>query len=36
MSNIPFGFSRDDYVACISVNERENGYNAGFMMGEYF
>ena len=36
MSNIPFGFSRDDYVACVSVNERENGYNAGFMMGEYF
>ena len=28
-------FSRNNYVSCISVNERENGTNTGRMIGEY-
>lgn len=36
ISNVPDGFDKDGYVACVSVNERENGHNTGFMMGEYF
>ena len=35
MSNIPEGLSKGEYVTCISVNEKENGTNAGILMGEY-
>ena len=36
MSNVPEGFGADDYVTCVSVNERENGRIAADLMGEYF
>lgn len=36
MSNVPEGFDADDYVTCVSVNERENGRIAATLMGEYF
>jgi ribose transport system substrate-binding protein len=36
VSGVPLHFEKDDYVSCISVNERENGYGAGKLMGEYF
>lgn len=36
MSNVPEGFGADDYVTCVSVNERENGRIAATLMGEYF
>lgn len=35
LSNVPQNFSRNNYVSCISVNERENGTNIGRMIGEY-
>ena len=35
LSNVPQNFNRNDYVSCISVNERENGTNTGRMIGEY-
>lgn len=35
LSNVPQNFNRNNYVSCISVNERENGTNAGRMIGEY-
>ncbi len=35
MSNIPEGLAKDDYVSCVSVNEKENGTNAGILLGEY-
>ena len=35
LSNVPQNFSRNNYVSCISVNERENGTNTGRMIGEY-
>jgi ribose transport system substrate-binding protein len=36
INNMPSGFDADDYVSWISVNERENGQNAGKILGEYF
>lgn len=36
MSNIPSGMNKDQYASCVSVNERENGHNAGILLGEYF
>lgn len=36
ISNIPEGFEKNDYVSCISVNEWENGTNAGKLLGNYF
>ena len=36
ISNVPIGYETDDYYSCISVNERENGINAGNLIGEYF
>lgn len=36
ISNVPEGFQKEDYSSCVSVNERENGQNAGILMGEYF
>ena len=34
MSNIPEGLSKEDYISCVSVNEKENGTNAGILLGE--
>ena len=34
MSNIPNGFKANDYVSCISVNERSHGRNIGRGLGE--
>lgn len=36
MSNVPEHLDRNSYVSCVSVNEWENGTNAGRMLGEYF
>lgn len=36
ISNIPAGFTKNDYVSCVSVDERENGTNAGRIIGEYY
>ncbi|MGF7012460.1 ribose transport system substrate-binding protein [Lachnospiraceae bacterium PF1-22] len=36
LSNVPKGLSRDEYISCVSVNERENGRSAALLMGEYF
>jgi ribose transport system substrate-binding protein len=36
ISNIPEGFKKEDYACCVSVNERENGQNAGIILGELF
>lgn len=36
IGNVPQGFEQEDYYSCISVNERENGQNAGVILGEYF
>lgn len=36
INNVPSGFKQSDYVTCVSVNERENGYNAGKLLGQYF
>lgn len=36
LSNVPEGFGADDYVSCISVNEREHGHSVGTQLGEYF
>ncbi|MFP3041097.1 LacI family DNA-binding transcriptional regulator [Treponema primitia] len=36
ISSIPAGMTADEYASCISVNEREYGYNAGVLLGEYF
>lgn len=36
ISNVPEGFGKDDYASCVSVNERENGSNAGRLIGEYY
>jgi ribose transport system substrate-binding protein len=35
INNVPSGFTREDYVTCVSVNERENGRIAGRILGEY-
>lgn len=36
LSNIPSGFSRKDYSACVSVNECESGRIIAHMIGDYF
>lgn len=36
MSHVPEGMSKDQYSACVSVNERESGYNTAVMLGNYF
>lgn len=36
INNVPVGLKHDNYVTCVSVNERENGYNAGKLLGLYF
>lgn len=36
MSNLPAEFGTNDYISCVSVNERENGRIAATLMGEYF
>ena len=36
LSSVPTGMQRDEYGTCVSVNERENGHNAGLIMGRYF
>ncbi len=35
-NNVPNGLKHGDYVTCVSVNERENGYNAGKLLGNCF
>ncbi len=35
ITNVPHGLSINDYITCVSVNERENGQNAGRILGEY-
>jgi len=36
ISHIPEGFAKDEYASCVSVNEKENGINAGLLLGELF
>ncbi|MBV9874245.1 MAG: LacI family DNA-binding transcriptional regulator [Verrucomicrobia bacterium] len=36
ISHVPEGFTKQDYAACVSVNEQENGRNAGLLLGELF
>lgn len=36
IDNVPNGLVHGDYVTCVSVNEREMGYNAGKMLGLCF
>ena len=36
ISNLPENIGKNSYVSCVSVNEAENGANAGRMIGEYF
>ncbi|MDD2969979.1 MAG: LacI family DNA-binding transcriptional regulator [Lachnospiraceae bacterium] len=36
ISNVPENIGQNSYVSCVSVNEWENGSNAGRLMGEYF
>lgn len=36
VGNVPRTMQSDDYYCCVSVNERENGQNAGVVLGEYF
>jgi ribose transport system substrate-binding protein len=36
ISHVPEGFAKEDYAACVSVNEQENGRNAGLLLGELF
>lgn len=36
LSNVPEQLNKNRYVSCVSVNEWENGTNAGRMLGEYF
>jgi ribose transport system substrate-binding protein len=36
ISNVPEGFTKEDYASCVSVNEQENGCNAGLLLGELF
>lgn len=35
IDNVPNGFARDDYVTCVSVNQRESGQIAGRILGEH-
>lgn len=36
LSNVPAGFGTDDYISCVSVNERENGRIVGTLLGEHY
>lgn len=36
LSNLPENVTKNHYVSCVSVNEWENGTNAGRLLGEYF
>lgn len=36
INNVPIGLKHDNYVTCVSINERENGYGAGKLLGLYF
>lgn len=36
MSHVPEGMNKEQYSACVSVNERESGYNTAVMLGNYF
>jgi ribose transport system substrate-binding protein len=36
ISNVPEGLAKEDYASCVSVNEKENGRNAGRLLGEVF
>lgn len=36
INNVPIELKHGDYVTCISVNERENGHNAGKLLGQCF
>lgn len=36
ISNVPDGMKKYEYASCVSVNERENGHNAGILLGEHF
>jgi ribose transport system substrate-binding protein len=36
ISNVPEGLAKEDYASCVSVNEQENGRNAGLLLGEIF
>jgi len=36
ISNIPRGLTSKEYASCVSTNEREGGYEAGILLGEYF
>lgn len=36
LSNVPEGLQNDEYACCVSVNERQNGYNAAVLLGEHF
>jgi ribose transport system substrate-binding protein len=36
ISNIPRGLTGKEYASCVSANEREGGYEAGILLGEYF
>ena len=36
ISHVPEGFAKEDYASCVSVNEQENGRNAGLLLGELF
>ena len=35
INSVPEGLSREDYVTCVSVNERSHGQNMGHGLGEY-
>lgn len=35
ITNVPDGLTPDDYVTCVSVNERSHGQNMGHGLGEY-
>lgn len=35
ITNVPEGLTPDDYVTCVSVNERSHGQNMGHGLGEY-
>jgi ribose transport system substrate-binding protein len=36
ISNVPLGMETNEYASCVSINEREGGYNAGVLLGEFF
>ena len=35
ITNVPEGFSRNDYASCVSVNEHSHGRNMGYGLGEF-